>query len=137
MIEIDLDVHKVIEANRESLDEKPVAILRRMLNLPASTETPTAPAGKAWSKLGIELPQRAQSSEGDERCGDEGEIADGAWIVEGKRVNSPSGAAKAVAKTKNGKAANVDGWSEVGAPCGPVTPSIGLLFDLWAEVHRA
>lgn len=87
-------------------------------------------------EAGVELPDGTKLRMVMNGVAHEGEIADGAWIVEGKRVNSASGAAKTVAKTKNGKAANVDGWRYWRA-LRPGDTEYRLLFDLWAGAHRA
>ena len=37
-------------------------------------------------------------------------IDDGSWLINGERHSSPSGAASAVARTREGKRVNLDGW---------------------------
>ena len=56
-IEIDFDVHKAIEAERQSFSEVPNAVLRRLLKLgPGASVMPTANGiGGAWTGKGVTL----------------------------------------------------------------------------------
>ena len=118
-IAIDLDIHKAIEAERKSFAETRNDILRRLLDLPASAEPQTAdndglsddlPGPGCWSGKGVTLPAGT-----DLRMVYNGEtyiavIDDGSWLIDGERHSSPSGAASAVARTRDGNRVNLDGW---------------------------
>lgn len=112
-IEIDFDVHKIIELERRSFSETPNEVLRRLLKLEGSS--PAKPAseaagGRPWSGKGVTLPHGTKlrmDYNGREYAG---AIEDGEWVVEGKHFKSPSAAAGGVALTKDGKQTNLDGW---------------------------
>ncbi len=106
-IEIDFDVHKKIEAERRSFTEPPNEALRRLLNLKG-----TAPVamGRSWSGEGVTLPHGTELRMEYNGAVYNGRVEDGQWLVEGRRFNSPSGAA-GVAKTRAGKTTKLDGWT--------------------------
>lgn len=111
-IDIDFDIHKLIEAERSSFEETPNDVLRRLLNLQTSATQPPrlVQAGKSWHGYGVTLPHSTKlrmSYNGNDYSG---QIDDGQWIVEGKRFSSPSGAASGVARTKKGTLTRLDGW---------------------------
>ena len=116
-IEIDFDIHKLIEAERRSFGEVPNTVLRRLLGLPAPNENSLAAAsseersnGIGWTGKGVKLPAGTQlrmEYRGQEH---QGLIEDASWIVEGKRYRSPSAAAGGCARTKSGKPPSLDGW---------------------------
>lgn len=115
-IKIDLDVHKLLEANRESLDEDRLTILRRLLGLddpdPVAQRVPVnADSDVGWLYDGVFLPDGT-------RCrmrynGQDGaaEIRNGRWWVGGEPFRTPTGAARAVAITKEGQRPQMNGWS--------------------------
>lgn len=115
-IEIGLEVHKAIEAERRSLGEPEDHILRRLLGLaapatdsPASSEANVGPA--AWEKDGVILHHGTKlrlSYSGQTLTG---EILDGDWVVNGKTYNSPSMAMVDNVVTKSGKKTNINGWN--------------------------
>lgn len=112
-IDIDFDVHKRIELARESFSETPNEVLRRLLGLDAASglEQPSvSPAMRAWSGKGVLLPHGTRVRMDYNGRAHEGEINDGSWLVEGERFASPSAAAGGVARTKDGKRTNLDGW---------------------------
>src|SRR5579872_1900831 len=115
-IEIDFDVHKLIEGERQSFTETPNAVLRRLLKLPAresarpGTET-NGDVGRPWAGEGSILPHGTMLRMRYNHRQHEGEIVDGKWVVDGKTFDSPSGAASGVALTKGGKKTRLDGWS--------------------------
>lgn len=108
-IEIDIEVHKVIEAERLSFDEAPNDVIRRLLGFGSLPPAPRT-TGKAWSGYGVVLPHGTALRMAYNGQTHLGEIRDGCWLVEGDRYTSPSGAASGVAKTKKGGRANLDGW---------------------------
>lgn len=113
MIEIDFDVHKRIEQERSSFAESPNDVLRRMLGITSNrlSSHPASSSNRAWWSKGVMLPH------GTELCMNRnghqytGKIDNGVWVVEGQRFKSPSGAARGVALTKNGKQTQLDGWA--------------------------
>jgi hypothetical protein len=113
-IEIDFDVHKMIEAERRSFDEPRIAALRRLLQLPEKPNSgPISgeiPARRAWSGEDVTLVHGTQFRMSYNGRQYRGEITDGKWVVEGKTFDSPSGAASGVAITKSGKTTRLDGW---------------------------
>lgn len=113
-IEIDFDVHRLIEGERRGFEDSPNAALRRLLNLgdapkPIGTES----AGRPWSDEGVTLPHgtKVRMYYGRNRQLFEGEIVDGQWIVGGRKFDSPSGAASELALTKRGKKTRLNGWN--------------------------
>jgi hypothetical protein len=116
-IEIDFQVHKRIEAERNSFAETPNAALRRLLQIrgeppkatPPSSSNP-ASESRAWSGEGAILPHGTALRMDYNGRRHTGGIDNGAWIVEGKRFKSPSGAASGVAITKDGQHTRLDGW---------------------------
>jgi hypothetical protein len=113
-IEIDLDIHKLIEAERKSFDEAPYTALRRLLRLdtrpPGTGTNPTD--GEPWSGEGVTLPHgtlfRIRYDRG--RQLHTGAIRDGLWHIGDAGFSSPSGAAAAVVVTKKGKSTRINGW---------------------------
>ncbi|HWA70631.1 MAG TPA: hypothetical protein VG821_12455 [Rhizomicrobium sp.] len=113
-IEIDFDIHKLIEGERSSFAESPNEALRRLLKLP----TKVAPKAvnkandnrRSWSDEGISLPHGTAIRMEYNKRPYAGEIVDGRWVVDGKIFDSPSGAASGIAITKNGKKTRLDGW---------------------------
>lgn len=112
-IDIDFDVHKLIETERSSFAETPNEVLRRLLNLSAPQPVQTAKKGdgsRSWSGEGITLPHGTMLKMTYNGRQHEGQIVDGKWVVDGKTFDSPSGAASGVAVTKSGKHTRLDGW---------------------------
>lgn len=113
-IDIDFDVHKLIEAERRGFEEKPNAALRRLLKLPppkpASPGKTVRTFDRAWFGEGVTLAHGTLVRMRYNGRLYEGEIVDGKWIIEGKTFDSPSGAASGIAVTKKGKTTRLDGW---------------------------
>ena len=111
-IEIDFDIHKRIEMERQSFTESPNDVLRRLLGLgpPTKHETRLENHVGAWSGKGVTLPAGTRLRMEYRGNTHLGEIRDGAWFLEGKRFTSPSAAAGGVALTKAGNKASLDGW---------------------------
>ena len=114
-IEIDIDVHKCIEAERRSFAETPNDVLRRKFRIVDTasqarrSETPES-RGRSWSGKGVTLPHGTEVRMEYNGKKYFGRIDDGEWLVEGKRFRSPSAAAGGVALTKAGKHPSLDGW---------------------------
>lgn len=113
-IEIDLDIHKLIESERRSFTEAPNTVLRRLLDLGEPSESPQAANGHAdqggWSGKGIRLPAGTEVRMEYRGREHRGAIQDSAWVVDGKTFKSPSAAASGVARTKEGTNPSLDGW---------------------------
>jgi len=112
-IDIDFDIHRLIQMERKSFDEPDYMALRRLLKLgpPAEAPMPEAAEGarRPWSKGGVTLPHGTEIRMEYNGVLHIGRIVDAAWEVEGHREKSPSGAASAVARTKDGAPVNVNG----------------------------
>lgn len=113
-IEIDFDIHKIIELERNSFSETPNEVLRRLLKVngkaPAPKAEPDTAAGRPWAGKGVTLPHGTEVRMEYNGRRYTGTINNGEWAVEGKRFKSPSAAAGGVALTKDGKRTNLDGW---------------------------
>ena len=116
-VEIDFDVHKLIEAERRSFAETPNTVLRRLLGLGESKEQVNAnseedrtPMSGAWSGKGVTLPAGTKlrmEYRGQQHFG---VIKAASWVVDGNRYRSPSAAAGGSARTKKGTQTYLDGW---------------------------
>ncbi|MEJ1969542.1 MAG: hypothetical protein WDN03_13055 [Rhizomicrobium sp.] len=113
-IEIDFDVHKLIENERTGFTESANDALRRLLKLPpraaAKPGKKAVNGHRSWSDEGVTLAHGTALRMRYNGRLHEGEIVDGKWIVDGKTFDSPSGAASGVAITKSGKHTRLDGW---------------------------
>jgi hypothetical protein len=113
-IEIDFDVHKVIEMARESFSETPNDVLRRLLKIGQTPKPETGlhgNGGRPWSGKGVILPSGTRVRMEYNGRSHSGEIIDGQWHVEGGIFGSPSAAAVGVAKNKAGEPiTSLDGW---------------------------
>src|SRR5665213_2258408 len=105
-IEIGLEVHKAIEAERRTLDEAEDEILVRLLKLTRVAATqgqrPEYP-GVSWKKDGVVLPDGTllhASYSGQEL---DGVVRGGQWIVGGRTFKSPSMALIHNVTTRAGK----------------------------------
>ena len=110
-IEIDFDVHKMIESERRSFDEPHHVALRRLLKLPELEEERTPSAGRAWTSDGVTLPHKTALRMTYGVLTIEGEIVDGKWVCEGRSFDTPSAAASALALTKGGETTSLNGWN--------------------------
>lgn len=112
-IEVDLELHKAIEAERRSFGESANEILHRLIHKASSgiTQPPEAEeGGRAWQGSGVELPHGTQlrmTYNGQKYIA---EINEGRWLVEGDYYSSPSAASYAVARTRAGESAHLNGW---------------------------
>lgn len=114
-VEIDVDVHKKIEANRRSFDESSNDILRRLLGVQIrpenhKTEKVVESEYSPWVWKGVELPHGTKLRMTYNGKSHKGAIDDGSWYVEGQKYQSPSGAASGVATTKHGDNTSLNGW---------------------------
>lgn len=117
-IDIDWDIHKLIEAERRSFDEAPYLALRRLLNLPAPPVTEPAEVRKIsdgipWSDEGVIVPHgslaRMEYLRGTQVY--EGQFLNGKLVVNGQSFLSLSAAADSLAVTKDGRKTSLNGWN--------------------------
>ncbi len=120
-IEVDWEIHQVIEAERKGFDEPQYVALRRLLGLGApapAAETPRTvqalPDGVPWTKDGVTVPHgapaRMEYGRGSWFQVYEGQFLNGRLVVNGQSFETLSAAAKALAVTKDGKKTSLDGW---------------------------
>lgn len=118
-IEIDWDIHKLIENERRGFNEPPYLALRRLLKLPPPAPVPAAPAdlspeegGSSWSEDGVTVPHgsaaRMEYLRGSQVY--EGQFLNGRLVVNGVSFDTLSAAASALAVTKEGSRTNLNGW---------------------------
>jgi len=111
-IDIDFEVHKLLEANRNSFSELPNDVLRRLLGIGETPLKVVQPEGKPYVYEGVQLPHGTEAIFTYNNVQYKARIEDGFWITEdGARHKSPSGAASALAVTKSGSKTKLDGWS--------------------------
>lgn len=111
---VDLDVHKALEARRETFSESHNDILRRALGISAKTpdESSAQQAGEAvvWRRKGVGLPKgtrwRMASAHGEQN----GNVVEGGFQHKGEIVPSPSRLATNIYRTKAGGKTNLNGW---------------------------
>jgi hypothetical protein len=117
-IEIDWDIHKMIEAERSSFDEPPYVALRRLLKLPPQKRATTpekraAEAGRPWVDEGVTVPHgslaRMEYLRGSQVY--EGQFLNGKLVVNGQAFDALSTAADALAVTKRGLKPSLNGWN--------------------------
>jgi len=117
-IEIDWDIHKLIEGERSSFEEAPYIALRRLLKLAApkpmsASETRDIGAGIPWIDDGVTVPHgslaRMEYNRGSQIY--EGQFLNGKLVVNGQAFESLSSAADALAVTKDGKKTSLNGWN--------------------------
>lgn len=117
-IEIDLDIHKLIEAERLSFEETPNLALRRLLDLPSPESTEEKQSspfehGRPWRMGNVEVPHgslaRMEYDRGRQVY--EGQFLDGKLVVDGRAFGTLSSAARSLAKTRNGQPAILNGWN--------------------------
>lgn len=113
-IEIDWEIHQMIEAERRGFDEPPYLALRRLLKLPAPDDrrNPHASDGAPWSEGGVTVPHgslaRMEYLRGSQVY--EGMFLDGRLVVGGRSFDALSAAANALAVTGNGEKTQLNGW---------------------------
>ena len=116
-IEIDWDIHKLIEQERRGFDESPYLALRRLLKLPDAA-TPKNEIGSEdetgipWMEDNVVVPHgslaRMEYDRGNQVY--EGKFLNGKLVVNGEEFDTLSGAASAVAVTRAGTKTSLNGW---------------------------
>ncbi|HMO09728.1 MAG TPA: hypothetical protein PKD10_19095 [Paracoccaceae bacterium] len=125
-IEVDFDIHQMIELERRGFDEPPYRALRRLLKLNdkvdergetvLKTRNPppnkTEIHGKPFVEDGVSIPHgslaRMEYLRGSQVY--EGQFLDGKLVVNGVSYKSLSAAASDLALTKNGEKTSLNGW---------------------------
>jgi hypothetical protein len=115
-IEIDSEVHQLIENERRGCNESPNDALRWLLKIgepkfaPERDAPASVPTKRSWSDKGVVLPHGTAIRM--EYMGHiyQGYILDGEWVIGDQKFDSPSGAASGVAVTKKGKPMRLGGW---------------------------
>jgi hypothetical protein len=113
-IDIDFDIHRMIEGERESFDEPPYIALRRLLKLPPPKAAPASKtsSGIPWSDDGVTIPHgsmaRMEYGRGSQLY--EGQFLNGKLVVNGVPYDTLSAASDALAVTKSGKKTSLNGW---------------------------
>ena len=116
-IEIDFDIHKLIEGERKGFDEPQYVALRRLLKLPddravESVESATVGEGRSWREGFVEIPHGALARMEYDRGRQvyEGKFLGGRIVVGSNSFESLSEAAKALAVSKKGNSPSLNGW---------------------------
>jgi hypothetical protein len=125
-IEIDFDIHQMIELERRGFDELPYMALRRLLKLAEKegTHSPTqskeavhnlpatGKAGQPFYADGVLIPHgslaRMKYARGTQVY--DGQFLNGKLVVNGVLYTALSPAASALGITKSGKTTSLDGW---------------------------
>ena len=134
-IEIDFDVHKAIEVNRNSFADTPNTVLRRLLGVDVQA-LKAVPTGKPYTYQHMELPHGTEARMTYNNVVYTARIEDGFWITEdGGRHKSPSGAASAVGVTKDGGRTKLDGWTYWYVKK-PGSPDYIHINDIWKATKK-
>jgi hypothetical protein len=108
-IEIDFDVYKELTARRESEEFTYNDVLRKLLDLPATSRSrghrSSSPAPNDWISKGVRFPVGTEFRAQYKGRVYHGSVEAGALVVDGKRYSSPSPAAGEI--TGN----SVNGWT--------------------------
>jgi hypothetical protein len=116
-IDVDIDVHRHIEGNRTSFRQTPNDILRALFGLSSvavgddQTVEQSPPAGD-WSWKGVTLPAGTELRMTYNGRTHMGVVSGGVWQISGASYTSPSSAAAALARSREGKRVSVNGWSQ-------------------------
>ncbi len=113
-IQIGIEVHKSIEAERRALDESENDILMRLLKIPAPpkpVQEQLQSLGRSWVKDGVDLPSGSVVRVVYSGQTLEGVIEDGRWLVNGQLYDSPSMALIHNVTTAQGNKTNLNGWN--------------------------
>ena len=105
-VEIDFDIHQLIEIERQGFGEPDNDVLRRLLGLGKRRPKPLphpGPPNQAWSSKGVTLPHGTELRMKYKRREHVGVIHNGKWHVEGQIYNTPSQASWGIAgNSRNG-----------------------------------
>jgi hypothetical protein len=117
-IDIDLEVHRLIEQHRTSFAQSPNDIVRELFGLasPAkgsankSAGDSPHPVTGDWSTKGVTLPAGTELRMTYNGRTHSGVVSGGAWQIAGAIYTSPSSAADALARSRDGKHVSLNGW---------------------------
>lgn len=134
-IDIDFEVYQLIVIEKRGFDESDNEALRRLLGLVpdgkesqekrpelprscGSQPTESGPGhsdqrkegGISWSGKDVVLPEGTRLRMTYGGIEHNGTVVGGKWAVEGRRYNTPSQAASAVARTRRGGKTRLNGW---------------------------
>lgn len=119
-IDIDIEVHRHIEQHRTSFGQTPNDILRELFGLPVSAARGAGRAGEDgeqppvtgdWSWKGVTLPSGTELRMTYNGRTHTGVVSGGAWQIAGATYTSPSSAADALARSRDGKRVSLNGWA--------------------------
>lgn len=142
-IEIDFDIHKLIETERRNFEEPAYVALRRLLKLPTPVATEVqAPAraeqGIPFVEEGVSIPHgslaRMEYQRGKQVY--EGQFLNGKLVVSGQSFDALSPAAVAFAVTKKGGTPSLNGWVYWRAKF-PGETNWRSLWDMREEARKA
>lgn len=117
-MDVDWDIHKMVEAERRGFDEPQYIALRRLLKLPSVEPAKSSAAkeqigtGAPWVEDGVSVPHGSLAKMEYDRGRQiyEGQFLDGKLIVNGRSFATLSAAAGALAVTKDGSKTSLNGW---------------------------
>jgi len=118
-IDIDIEVHRYIEQHRSSFAQTPNDILRTLFRLPAKNgggskgggdSDASAPPTGDWTWKGVTLPAGTELRMTYNGRTHAGTVSGGAWQIAGATYTSPSSAADAIARSRDGKRVSLNGW---------------------------
>ncbi len=124
-IEIDFDIHQMIELERRGFDELPFMALRRLLKLPEINRAaksdkpmlaqhlgPTEGGGRPFVEDGVSIPHGSYAQMKYMRGQQvyEGQFLDGKLVIKGIKYSALSPAASALGITKKGVTTSLNGW---------------------------
>jgi hypothetical protein len=115
-IDIDIDVHRYIEQHRTSFAQAPNDILRQLFGLHTDvgsgrSEEGDQPVTGDWSWKGVTLPAGTELRMTYNGRTHTGTVSGGAWQIAGATYTSPSSAADALARSRDGKRVSLNGWT--------------------------
>lgn len=141
-IEIDWEIHQMIEAERKGFDEPDYIALRRLLKLPEvqPDETPDVEAGIPWMEDGVVIPHGSEAQmiylRGQQVYN--GRFLNGLLVVQGGSYRTLSEAASSLATTKDGKKTSLNGWTywTVRLPGKKSFQSLGVMRQQAKQVRK-
>jgi hypothetical protein len=113
-IDIDIDIHRLIEGARLSFTEQPNDILRRLLQIEEHEDSNVGVGygddGAGWSGKGITLRHGTELQMTYQGVTHTAVIDNGRWRIGDDLFKSPSDAASGVSKLVTGERKSLNGW---------------------------
>ncbi|MCG7854114.1 MAG: DUF2924 domain-containing protein [Methanosarcinaceae archaeon] len=103
-IRIDLDVYKAIQQRLKSFNDNPNQVLRRIFELKVADESPSTPQGEGLYVKGVFLKNGLKMRKRFKGRTLEATVEGNSILYDGRRFNSPSGAAVYATGT------SINGW---------------------------